>query len=364
MAYTYDQFVTAATGAGLLDKFDDDELRIVRSNPEYGMSALKLRQDLQGAKTTEQKMLAQESLNQLRKSYGGTVASSTPPASGTGGTAGSFQYGGENAYQKLLGEVTNPAPFEYDHSKDPSFQAMKKTHLREAERATEDTMGSFAAMTGGVPSSAAITAASQAGDYYRSQLTDAIPQLQQNAYQRDLAEIDAKNAALNAMTADRNFDWQKYLAEYDQQFNREQFDWQKYLAEYDQQQSQIQQDAAAKQQEWANAFALYQQLGYATPEIAAILGIPVSNNQGTAGSGNGSGGSGGSGGRDSNTGLTEQQEDAVINYVQSMLDNASGSRFDPYRVINGNSSLSPAERAYALAVLQEFLNQGYMKTPS
>lgn len=279
MAYTYDQFVTAATGAGLLDKFDDEELRIVRSNPEYGMSALKLRQDLQGAKTTEQKMLAQESLNQLRKSYGGNVASSTPPASGTGGTAGSFRYGGEADYEKLLGEVANPKPFEYDYNTDPSFQAMKKTQLREAERATEDTMGSFAGMTGGVPSSAAITAASQAGDYYRSQLTDAIPQLQQNAYQRYLAEIDAKNAALNAMAADRNFDWQKYLAEYDQQFNREQFDWQKYLAEYDQQQSQIQQDAAAKQQEWANAFALYQQLGYATPEIAAILGIPASGGQ-------------------------------------------------------------------------------------
>lgn len=323
MAYTYDQFVTAATGAGMLDKFNDDDLRIVRSNPEYGMSALKLHQDMQGAKTTEQKMLAQESLNQLRKSYGGSAQSGTVQAvqtsaaqplqvqsstaqpqqvqsgAATGGTAGNqaqggYSYGNQTAYQKLLEEATNPEPFAYDITKDPSFQSLKKTHLREADRATEDTMASYAAMTGGVPSSAAITAASQAGDYFRGQLNDAIPTLYQNAYQRYLAGLDAKNAALNAMAADRNFDWQKYLTEYDQAFNREQFDWQKqmaendrnfsreqfdwqkYLAEYDQQQNQIQQDTAAKQQAWNNAFALYKELGYATPEIAAILGIEAS----------------------------------------------------------------------------------------
>lgn len=278
---TYDQFITAATGAGLLDRFDDDDLNIARNNPEYGMSALRLRQQLQGAKTTEQKMLAQESLNQLKKSYGGSVQAGTPALTTSGsGTAssvaapaqpsepagsgaaqsqpapgGSFNYGNETAYQKLLNEVTNPGSFSYDHNSDPTFQSMKKSYLREGERAREDTMGKYAAMTGGVPSSAAITAAQQAGDYYAAQLNDSIPTLEQNAYQRFLAELDAKSAALGAVTADRNFDWQKHLAEYDQQ------------------QSQIQQEEAAKQQAWANAFALYKELGYATPEIAEILGI-------------------------------------------------------------------------------------------
>ena len=249
MAYTYDQFITAATGAGILDKFTDDDLNIAKNNPEYGMSALKLQQDLQGAKTTEQKLLAQESLNQLRKSYGGVVASSTAPTTqNAANPAGSFNYGNETIYQQMLKDVTEPKPFEYDVAKDPNFQSMKKNYLREGDRAREDTMASFSSMTGGVPSSAAITAAQQAGDYYATQLNDSIPNLQQNAYQRYLADLDAKQAALGAITTDRNFDWQKYLQEQDQQM-------------------------AAKQQEWNNAFALYQKLGYATPEIAAILGI-------------------------------------------------------------------------------------------
>ena len=236
MAYSYDQFITAATGAGLLDKFTDDDLNVAKNNPEYGMSALKFHQDLLGAKTTEQKLLAQESLNQLRKSYGtgNAVQSSAVPSAG-----GSFNYGNQTIYQKLLEEVTNPKPFEYEVQEDPAFQSMKKSYLREGDRAREDTMAGYAAATGGVPSSAAITAAQQAGDYYAAQLNDSIPTMQQNAYQRYLADIDQKKQALDAVSADRQFDWNAYL------------------------------------QEWDKAWALYNELGYATPEIAQILGMGV-----------------------------------------------------------------------------------------
>jgi hypothetical protein len=46
----------------------------------------------------------------------------------------------------------------------------------------EDTLGRAATMTGGLPSTAAISAASQANDYHLAKLGDAIPQLQQLAY--------------------------------------------------------------------------------------------------------------------------------------------------------------------------------------
>jgi hypothetical protein len=78
--------------------------------------------------------------------------------------------------------------FEFDPNTDPVWQAYRKQYLREGKRATEDTMGRYAAMTGGMPSTAAVTAASQAGDYYASQLSDKLPQVYQDAYNRFLQE--------------------------------------------------------------------------------------------------------------------------------------------------------------------------------
>ena len=96
-----------------------------------------------------------------------------------GGTAGA---GLSEINQKInqLGKES----FTYDPATDPSMQAYRQAYLREADRNVRDVMGAYAGMTQGVPSSAAITAASQAGDYYRSQLTDKIPELESQAYSR------------------------------------------------------------------------------------------------------------------------------------------------------------------------------------
>lgn len=207
MAYTYDDFVTAATGAGLLEKFSDDDLNIAKSNPEYGISALKLQQDLLGAKTTEQQLLAQEAINQLRSSYG-----NMNKQAGT-----SFQYDGQTEYQKLLDEVANMGSFSYDPTTDPSYGSLKKTYLREGERARADTLAKVSAATGGAPSSYAVTAAQQAGDYYNAQFADLVPELEQNAYQRYLNDFSTKLGQLGAMDTDRQFDFNAYLQNYEMQ---------------------------------------------------------------------------------------------------------------------------------------------------
>lgn len=205
MAYTYNDFVTAATGAGLLEKFTDDDLNIAKNNPEYGISALKLQQELQGAKTTEQQLLAQEAINQLRTSYGNLGKQ----------PAGSFQYDGKTEYQKMLDEVTGMGSFSYDAQKDPSYGALKKTYLREGDRAREDTLAKVSAATGGAPSSYAVTAAQQAGDYYSTQFADMVPTLEQNAYQRYLNDFSTKLSQLGAMNTDREFDFNAYLQNYE-----------------------------------------------------------------------------------------------------------------------------------------------------
>lgn len=62
--------------------------------------------------------------------------------------------------------------------------AYKKTYLQEADRTMEDTLAQYGTMTGGVPSTQAVAAASQAADYYKSQLGE------------KLADLDAQNASL------------------------------------------------------------------------------------------------------------------------------------------------------------------------
>ena len=70
MAYTYDDFVAAANNAGIMNQFSERDLTVARSNPEYGMSMLGLLQDISGATTEEQRLLATEAANQMRKNYG------------------------------------------------------------------------------------------------------------------------------------------------------------------------------------------------------------------------------------------------------------------------------------------------------
>jgi len=219
-----------------MDRFSQEDLTAFQSSPEYGLSMVKLTQDIDGAKTAEQKLLAQEAVNQLRKAYtpsGTTMVTSTT----TGKDGGGFTYGRQNEYQKLLDSVVNQGSFSYDPGTDPTFGSYKKSYLREGERATQDALAKASVATGGVPSSYAVSAAQQAGNYYAGKLNDMIPTLQQNAYQKYLNDFSSKLSALGAMDTDRNFEWNKYLQDYE------------------------------------NALRMYNMLGYATPEIAAILGI-------------------------------------------------------------------------------------------
>lgn len=128
---------------------------------------------------------------------------------------GQFQYGKENAYQKALAAVTNPTAFSYDVENDPVYSAYRKQYLREGDRAMADTLAKLSAMTGGRPSSYAVTAAQQAGNYYNSQLTDVIPTLYQNAYQRYLDGLDRQKDALSILEADREAALKQYQSGYD-----------------------------------------------------------------------------------------------------------------------------------------------------
>ena len=92
--------------------------------------------------------------------------------------------------------VANGAYGGYDASTDPAYSALKKSVLRESDRSVEDTMGAYAGMTGGIPSTAAVTAAQETANYFRGQLADQQVALGEQDYNRWLNE---KNADMELM---------------------------------------------------------------------------------------------------------------------------------------------------------------------
>ena len=203
MAYTYEDFRKAATDSGLLGEFSDADLKLAEKNPDAGMSILSYKQDYHAATTDEARALANYGAEQIRSSYGNYSA---------GKDGGKFY--AEPMSPSSFSYAEAPT-FSYDQESDPAWQSYKKQYTREGRRATEDMLGQAAAMTGGIPSTAAITAAGQAGDYYNAQMTDKAADLYESAYNRYLNE-------LNQYNTDKAFAYGQHLDEINDQTLRRQ----------------------------------------------------------------------------------------------------------------------------------------------
>ena len=249
------------------------------------------------------------------------------------------QWGGTE-YERRRDEALQRAEnmrFHYDPNTDPGWQAYQKQYRREGRRASADALGQAAAMTGGIPSSYAVTAASQAGDYYASQLSDRLPQLYRDAYDRYLqeyqrqlgiadayagygqTEYDRYLDRLGQYNTDRNFAYGQYRDQVgDQRYadetayarSRDAVGDERYDAEWAYRQGQ---DALAdrwKETQWNQALreyddqrheaavdealAIAKYLGYVPEQYADILGVPAGTQYYTLANASGSGGSGGS----------------------------------------------------------------------
>ena len=224
MAYSYDDFVSAANAAGMMGNFNQQDLETARRNPEFGLSMLSLMQDSANATTDEQRVLTNEAANQLRQTYGSYVIGEdgAPQFSGSYGqqiqdilgqigSYGDYQYGNEERYQQLMDAIINQQPFSYDPESDPSWGAYRKAYLREGDRATEQALAKASAASGGRPSSHAVTAATQAGNYYAGQLADKLPALEQMAYDRFISDFNMKLNELGVLSGDREADYGAWL---------------------------------------------------------------------------------------------------------------------------------------------------------
>lgn len=181
-------------------KFSDTDMHYIESKGDYdyGVTLAHYKQQYQNAKTQEQKAALNTAANKLREeSYGYS-----------GGTDGSFYLQSQKSPADF--SYSSAPAFSYDMQSDPVYQSYQKQYAREGQRATENTLGSAAAMTGGIPSSYAVAAASQQGDYYAAGMADKVPELYDAAYSRYLGELAQYNT-------DRNFAYGRYLDEYESQ---------------------------------------------------------------------------------------------------------------------------------------------------
>lgn len=157
-----------------------------------------------------------------------TPSSDEPAASGYTSPERDPYY--EPNYRRLLNELEAYPEFKFDKNSNPLWGSLAKQYRREGQRATQDALGQAASLTGGIPSTAAVTAASQQGDYYAAQLSDRLQDVYNTAYQQYLDQysrmlglaqeyggkmpfeegqfIDDRNFGYGQYLDDRNFQYQ------------------------------------------------------------------------------------------------------------------------------------------------------------
>lgn len=157
------------------------------------------------------------------------------------GTQGAAPMGYQSPYaeqlQATMAELGNSQWQGWNKDEDESYQAYRKAYLREADRTMQDTLGQYAQNTGGIAGSSAINAASQAADYYKSQLNDKVPELYDAAYNRYLNDLAMKQQQVNMLMNAEN------------------------------------QNANLHYQQLNYAMQKWAQMGYADAEVAGILGV-------------------------------------------------------------------------------------------
>lgn len=341
MPYSYNDFLNAATSSGLLGEFSQADLETAQRYPEFGLSILSLKRDYHDAATDEQKLLANEAANQLRSSYGnyrggadggsyysqGKIPGQIDAILDQINNFGSFTFDQEapvydNQYaeqqQALLDAILNRPDFSWSKETDPQWSSYKKSYLREGDRATANALAQASAASGGRASTAAITAATQAGDYYATQLNDIIPTLYQQAYDRYLNEYSMMLQDLGTVNTQEQLDYAKYLDQLTQYNTDRNFAYDTYLGDFNILQGQLaslqsqddvdygrlldqinlglQQDQTRYEREWNESERDYQR------------GQAQSRSRSSSGSGGSSGGRSSGGGTGyNNAGLTTSQ---------------------------------------------------------
>lgn len=258
--YKYSDFEKQLQASGLAGQFSTADMALAQQNPDAGMAILSAKKNYAAATNPTARALANAEADKVRKSYGGYTG---------GADGGSFNLEPlspnsyrapdapvyDNAYkdrvEAALSKVENRQPFSYDPATDPVYQAYDKKYTREGQLATEDVLGRASMMTGGAPSTAAITAAGQTANQYAAAKADIIPTLYQQAFDRAMAEFNADRAVLGDTLAVDSQEFGKYQTELGQHNTENAFKYGQLLDEIEAQGSV--RDEEFKKQQYADS---------------------------------------------------------------------------------------------------------------
>lgn len=215
--------------------WSDADWALARENPQAGWQIYNAKKDYANATTDAARALANASAESVRSQYGsytgGRAGDEYNPFGGSNGASNSIPFNGitndwtsagnnawnsvqnygewnhSDAYNNAYANALDYGPFSYDYKSDPLYSVYAKEYTREGQRAQADALAQAAAMTGGVPSSYANTAAQQAGNYYAAQLADKIPELRQQAYNEYNQNFQNLLAKYNAAYQGDAFDY-------------------------------------------------------------------------------------------------------------------------------------------------------------
>lgn len=222
----YEKLLASIQGSG--QNWSQYDLELAQKNPQAGYSIFESKNDwLDAQKRGDQAAMdaANKAANDVRQYYG----------SYDGGKDGSGftllpQYDEipqfteyESKYadqiQDLYDSIQNRDPFTYSPDADVSYQSYAEKYRNAGQKARDDTLGSMAAMTGGIPSSYAMTAAQQAQNNYNAALSDVLPQLEQLAYSKYVSEGNDMRQNLSMLMQMDNQAYQQHLDSYNNALN-------------------------------------------------------------------------------------------------------------------------------------------------
>ena len=128
-----------------------------------------------------------------------------------------YQSAFESQLAALYDEINDRQPFTYDPTTDAAYQRYAAIYARQGKAAMEDTVGKSTGLTGGYTSSFAQNAGQQAYYQYLQELSELVPELEKNAWDRYTQQgkvLTDRYDRLNDQEAEAYDRWQDEMDEW------------------------------------------------------------------------------------------------------------------------------------------------------
>lgn len=222
----YEKLLASINGSG--QTWSDYDLGLAQSNPNAGWSIYEAKNDWLDAQSRGDKAgmdAANTAANNVRQYYGNYdggrdgASYTLLPQYDEVPTYTQYESQYADQIQDLFDSIQNRDPFTYSPDSDVSYHAYAEKYRNAGQKARDDTLASAAAMTGGIPSSYAMTAAQQAQNNYNAALSDVLPQLEQLAYNKYLNEGSEMRSDLATLMQMDDLAYQHHVDSYNNALN-------------------------------------------------------------------------------------------------------------------------------------------------